>query len=172
MLFLSLSERNLLSYCHPHVCGEWIVTACIIMPNSFSSSIKMHSSTHITLNTYTGPVTGILKRTDLLYFNFFFIYRQCQLIRLYNISDRWMSEYGVVVELFWCREAEVLGENTVPLTLCPTQIPLRLVWDQTFTSVTGSWWLTGWAMVWWNKYILGLTVKMTVSSCFTSLQNG
>jgi hypothetical protein len=110
---LLLSERNLLSYCHPHVCGEWNVTACVIMPNYFSSGIKIHSSTYIIQNTKHW--SSKWKSEEGWSFSFkFFICWHCQLVTLLRISGRWMSKYEVVVESYWCRELKYLGKY------CPT----------------------------------------------------
>ena len=39
---------------------------------------------------------------------------RCQLLKLYNVGDRWMNDYGAPVECFWQGETEVLEENPVP----------------------------------------------------------
>jgi hypothetical protein len=38
---------------------------------------------------------------------------------------------GTLLEWYWDGKSEVLEENTVPVPLCPTQIPHGLIWYQT-----------------------------------------
>jgi len=52
-----------------------------------------------------------------------------------------MNEYRELVELYG-RKTEVLGENSVPIPLCPPQIPYGQAWDQTWTFVVCGWWYT------------------------------
>ena len=38
-----------------------------------------------------------------------------------------MDEYGAMVEWYWQGKTEVMGENPVPVPLCPPQIPVNCV---------------------------------------------
>jgi len=38
-------------------------------------------------------------------------------------------EYTALVELYLTVEIDVLGEKTVPVSLCPQHIPQELFWD-------------------------------------------
>jgi len=44
------------------------------------------------------------------------------LIRLFSVSDTWISNYGALVEWYWQGKTEFLGENLAPWPLCPPQI--------------------------------------------------
>jgi hypothetical protein len=42
---------------------------------------------------------------------------------LYSVGGSWMNKYGALVEWYWHRKTEVLGEKHVTVTICPPQIP-------------------------------------------------
>jgi hypothetical protein len=55
---------------------------------------------------------------------------------------------GAPVERNWQRKTEVIGEKLVPVSLFPSQIPLRLTRDQTRASAVTGRRLIAWAMAW------------------------
>jgi hypothetical protein len=54
-----------------------------------------------------------------------------KLLPLYSTDDRWMNEYGALVEWQWQGQTKVLGENPVPVPRCLPQISRGLTWDWT-----------------------------------------
>jgi hypothetical protein len=76
---------------------------------------------------------------------------------LYTLWWRWEKDdqfffifpsNGAPVEWNWQGKIEVLGEKpvSVPVPLCPKQIPYRLTRDRTRSPAVGRRWLTVWAM--------------------------
>jgi hypothetical protein len=58
--------------------------------------------------------------------------------------DMWV--WRATVELYWQGKTEELGENPVPVPLCPVQSPQRLTWARTRDSAVRGRRPTAWAM--------------------------
>jgi hypothetical protein len=70
---------------------------------------------------------------------------------------------GAPVEWNWQGKTEVLGENPVPVPLCPPQIPHGLNRDRTRASVVRGRRLTAWAMARpWRELPLGFKRSISV----------
>jgi len=63
-------------------------------------------------------------------------------------SDKWMDEYGALVEWYLQGKAEVLKKTPTLVPLCLPQVQHALIRDWTKTFVLRGQWLTAWTMVW------------------------
>jgi hypothetical protein len=57
-----------------------------------------------------------------------------------------MDGYGALKEWYWQAKTKVLGEKSVPVPLCPPQIPHEVAWDWTQASEVRDLQATAWAM--------------------------
>jgi len=78
---------------------------------------------------------------------------------LCSVSDRWMNEWGSLVEWYWLGQTTVLGENLVSLPFYLPQILHGLVWGWTGTSLGGQW-LTAWP--WHGLYVFKINFNIII----------
>jgi hypothetical protein len=67
-------------------------------------------------------------------------------ILAHGVDGRSTNEYAALVEWYWQVRSEVLGEKSVQLLLCPSQIPCGLAWDWSGPSSVSGQRLAAWAL--------------------------
>jgi len=93
------------------------------------------------------------------------LFKDTQLVRLYSTDEECIYEYGALVEWYWQRTTEILGDNHVPVQICPPHISHGLAWDCTWISTVRSQWQTVWNMpqlteVWMEEYYLFIFILL------------
>ena len=78
------------------------------------------------------------------------IIEKCQ--RLHSTSDRWMNEYGALVERYGQKKTAVVEAKPFPEPLCLAKIPQGLICDWTEVSMAKGQWLNMSAL-WFHKFL-------------------
>ena len=131
----SATQSSLFSYV-----VSWLVWHCTLTtgpPSNLrfnytklnSGSANLPSKVLYLLLKDAAPIPGILEGHDLHpreWLSRGGIKRRCKLRRLYSVGGIWKSyDNGASVE--WCWQGKTRGEKTVPVLLCPPQVPHGMI---------------------------------------------